>query len=376
MKCILIGNYKPDKQESMHRYALMLMNGFNQADVSTEIWYPTVFFGKWAKTTTSGIGKWLGYIDKWIIFGVILKIKSTFSTEKDILYHICDHSNAPYLALLPKSNTVITCHDVLAIQGALGVSESYCPATATGKILQRWIFHYLSNAKKIAAVSQYTLNQLLSLSTTDAQKDKQWVVIPNAFNALFYPMSEGERKTKLTHLGLEDIPFILHVGSSLARKNRLLLLKMLALLGDKWNGKICFAGQSLDQSLLDAAKSLSLENRIVSAIKPDHSTLVALYSACEAFIFPSFSEGFGWPIIEAQACGAPVIASHLDPLPEVSGGAALHANPFQPETFVEAFQLLQDKELKLTLIEDGFQNCKRYETNNIINAYLNLHRSK
>src|SRR5712675_779390 len=117
---ILIGNYKPDDQVSMQRFTNMLEKGFNEAGITSEIWYPRVFFGKWVKQTFYGLGKWLGYIDKWIIFPFILKrrIRRSKRQNKSFSFHICDHSNAPYLKYLPVERTVITCHDVLAIMGA------------------------------------------------------------------------------------------------------------------------------------------------------------------------------------------------------------------------------------------------------------------
>jgi glycosyltransferase involved in cell wall biosynthesis len=117
---------------------------------------------------------------------------------------------------------------------------------------------------------------------------------------------------------------------------------------------------------------LGLRERARIIVKPDHNTLVALYSSCEAFIFPSYSEGFGWPVIEAQACGAPVIASNIEPMPEVSGGAALYADPSDPEAFAEALLTLQNLTTRALLVQRGFANSGRFEPAHMIQAYLNL----
>ena len=168
-------------------------------------------------------------------------------------------------------------------------------------------------------------------------------------------------------------PFLLHVGSRLMRKNRKLLLDMIALLGFRWDGNICYAGEPIDEELSNYARSLGLEERIISIEKPDHLTLVALYNAATVFIFPSFSEGFGWPVIEAQACGTPVIASNIESLMEVSDGTALHADPSKPEQFAEAFLSLKNDVLKLELIENGFKNTLRFRPERMVNAYLDLY---
>ncbi len=375
MKVILIGNYTLDKQESMERFTVMLYEGFKTKEVAAEIWRPLVFFGNKSWNQHSGIGKYLGYIDKWLLFPLLLKWRLLKKSNRNhaVFFHVCDHSNAPYLKHLPKDRSGITCHDVLAIRGALGHADAYCPASGMGKILQKWILQNLSKAKKIACVSQHTLIQLEELSVKSNPKDKSWVVILNAFNAPFEPLSKAETNKRLQFVSLDDSRFILHVGSSLPRKNRKLLLDMMSHLEGQWDGYACFAGEALDEDFMDYADKLGLKNRVVSMVRPAHEVLVALFSACEAFIFPSFSEGFGWPLIEAQACGVPVIASDLAPMPEVSGGAALHAPPTSSKLFASEFLKLMDGTFRETLIANGFKNVQRFSNDQMINDYISLY---
>lgn len=380
MRIILIGNYPPDKQESMERFAQMLATGFSKEGHAAFIWRPVVFFGKGVKSTTMGVGKWLGYIDKWMLFPFILRwrlLKKEYRTE-NIHFHICDHSNSYYLQQLPANRTVITCHDVLAIRGALGYEDAYVGASRAGKILQNWILNNLTSAKKLAAVSTMTYEQLNALDKKHTVNHaKNWRVIHNAFNADFRPMPQEETVVLLRKAGVEPgVPFLLHVGSGLPRKNRKLVIDMLMALGNQWNGNICFAGEELEAELLGYTRSLGLKNRVISIVQPDHATLVALYSASAAFVFPSLSEGFGWPVIEAQACGVPVIASSFKPLPEVSGGAALHADPVKPADFANAFLSLQNKITRNELIKKGFENSRRFDRSRMTLAYLDLHLSK
>ena len=379
MRIILIGNYPPDKQESMERFAQMLAAGFLNEGHPAVIWRPVVFFGRRAASTTTGMGKWLGYIDKWILFPFILRwrlLHKQYRSE-NIHFHICDHSNSYYLQQLPAARTVITCHDVLAIRGALGYEDAYVGASRAGKILQNWILNNLTSARKLAAVSSMTYQQLNALDKKHPSgHPKNWKVIHNAFNADFRPMAEEETAGLLRKAGVDaGVPFLLHVGSGLPRKNRKLVIDMLAALGGQWNGNICFAGEELEEELVAYAGTLGIKNRVISVVNPDHTTLVALYSACAAFVFPSLSEGFGWPVIEAQACGVPVIASSFNPLPEVSGGAALHANPVKPADFANAFLSLQNKITRNELIRKGFENSRRFDRSRMTLAYLDLHLS-
>jgi glycosyltransferase involved in cell wall biosynthesis len=380
MRIILIGNYPPDKQKSMERFALMLAAGFLNEGHQATIWRPVVLFGKPFTSTTTGWGKWMGYIDKWILFPFILRwrlLHKKYRSE-NTHFHICDHSNSYYLKQLPKERTVITCHDVLAIRGALGYADAFVSASGTGKILQNRILNHLTNARKLAAVSITTYQQLCALDNIHPKgRPKNWIVIRNAFNADFRPIPSAEAGDLLRKAGIDcGIPYLLHVGSALLRKNRKLLIDMLMALGSQWNGNICFAGEALEEELIKYTDMLGLKGRVASVVNPDHITLVALYSACTAFVFPSLSEGFGWPVIEAQACGVPVIASSLNPLPEVSGGAALHIDPTKPADFANAFLSLQNKITRDELIRKGFENIKRFDRSVMTHAYLNLHLSK
>ncbi len=379
MRFILIGNYVQDKQQSMERFANMLATGLSKEGHTATIWRPVVFFGKLFRSTTTGPGKWMGYIDKWILFPVILHIRMLHKKyhSANIHFHICDHSNSYYLKPLPVHRTVITCHDVLAIRGALGYADACVSASKTGRILQNWILNNLTNAHKLAAVSWTTYQQLCALDNIHPKDhSKNWMVIYNAFNANFWPLPKEEAGALVRKAGIDPVhPYLLHVGSGLPRKNRKLLIDMLMVLGSRWNGMICFAGEPLEKELITYAGTLGLKHRIASVVSPDHITLVALYSTCAAFVFPSLSEGFGWPVIEAQACGAPVIASSLNPLPEVSGGSALHADPVRPADFADAFLSLQNKKTREELIGKGFENARRFNVSRMTHAYLNLHLS-
>lgn len=377
MKIILIGNYALDQQESMERFALMLENGFINNSIESEIWRPTVFFGKKSLNQNKGIGKYLGYIDKWLLFPLVLKFKTLKKThsEKSTFFHICDHSNSPYLSYLPRYRSGITCHDVLAIRGAFGFADAYCPTSRMGAFLQKWILKNLSKAKKLVAVSHFSLNQLKDLCKDKVIEDKNWLVVHNAFNAPFEILSKEKCNNILEETSLiKDKPYILHVGSSLPRKNRKLLLDMLKHIIDSWDGYVCYAGGAIDDDLKHYAKQFGLENRMVSIVKPNHEVLVALFNACDAFIFPSFSEGFGWPLIEAQACGVPVIASDLDPMPEVSGGSAIHASPLKPKAFANAFRQLETPSFRDEVVNKGLKNIKRFSNDKMIEGYIKLYK--
>lgn len=369
---ILIGNYKPDKQFSMQIFEALMAEGYAGYNLKVSVIRPGVVFGKSGFKSFSLI-KWLAYIDKFILFPIKILLTRSFNFMlfKKVSYHICDHSNAFYLYFLPKSKTIITCHDVLAIRAGLGFTDTYCTATKSGEILQKIILKALSGANKLAAVSEFTLNQLISIDNKP-RINKKWIYIHNALSKKFFPLPEDQIQIILNKFQpLQDKAIILHVGSDLERKNRKLLIHMIYELKNKWDGLLVLAGENLNTELLELIQTLDVSDQILMIPNPADKEIIALYSLCEAMIFPSYSEGFGWPIIEAQACGAPVITSNKAPMmDEVGGKAALYADPDDASSFAEQFLKLDDKKFKNEIIRLGYENAKRFDFDSTMHKYV------
>ena len=91
-------------------------------------------------------------------------------------------------------------------------------------------------------------------------------------------------------------------------------------------------------------------------------------------MFPSFYEGFGIPIIEAQAHGLPVITSNVTAMPEVAGDAALLVNPYNSDEILQAIEKLEDLEIRKSLIEKGYKNIKKYSLEQVAKQYINWYK--
>lgn len=373
-KVILIGNYKPDKQFSMQIFEALMAEGYKKSKLQVSVIRPSEIFRKLAFNKPSLI-KWLAYIDKFLLFPVELSgIRSiNFILSRKVSYHICDHSNAFYLYFLPKSKTIITCHDVLAIRAGLGFTDTYCTATKSGEVLQKIILRALSGANKLAAVSKFTLNQLVEIDNKP-YISKNWTYIHNALSEKFMPYPEDQILNVLNKFQqLKDKAIILHVGSDLERKNRKLLIHMIYELQNNWNGILVLAGENLNTELQELIKKLNVSDHILQIHNPTDKEIIALYSMCDAMIFPSYSEGFGWPIIEAQACGAPVITSNKAPMMnEVGGNAALYADPDDAKSFADQFLKFRDKEFRNEIIRLGYENAKRFDFDSTVRKYVEL----
>ena len=109
-------------------------------------------------------------------------------------------------------------------------------------------------------------------------------------------------------------------------------------------------------------------------VNPESELLEALYSAAVAFVYPSRFEGFGWPIIEAQACGCPVICSNREPLPEVAGDAAMMHDVSDEAAFAADVLRLLDPNEREQWSRKSLQNAARYRAEEMISRYIALYR--
>jgi glycosyltransferase involved in cell wall biosynthesis len=368
---LLIGNYPADQQQSMQRFAQMMLRSLTTAGVPVELIAPRPFFGKvrWAGRF---VAKWLGYIDKFLLFPRELKRRIAHGVE---LVHICDHSNAMYSRWIRNRPIVVTCHDLLAVRGARGEVPD-TPASATGKYLQRWVLSGLAKASAIVCVSQATLRDVQRLVR---QKDgcPRFLHIPLGLN---YPYRRQEPARVRQLLGsikglALDRGFVLHVGSNLRMKNREGVLRIFALTKSDWDGQLVFAGEKLTPQLRSLGGQLGILDRMIELENPQNELLEALYSSALVLLYPSRYEGFGWPIIEAQACGCPVICADREPMSDIGGDAALSAPIEDEAAMARALLRLTDPAERARWSEKSLRNAQRFVAADPIAQYIALYHS-
>jgi glycosyltransferase involved in cell wall biosynthesis len=374
---ILLGNYPLDHQQSMLRFADLVRTRLERAGVEVETISPRGYLGRLARK--GGLAKWFGHIDKYILFrlglgGRLARIKGKFPGRK-IVVHIADHSNSVYVAQARRRFPVlVTCHDLLAVRGALGDEAIRCPASGFGRRLQAAILRGLKKATYVACVSNATRSDLIRLGGEGMAGRSEHV--PLGLNYPYRPLPRDEAFENLQHASLEALldGYILHVGSSHERKNRTALLQAVALIRDKWPGKIVFAGESVTPAERELAKSLGLEDRLIGITNPANETLLALYNAAHALVFMSYAEGFGWPILEAQACGCPVICSDRTSVPEVAGEGALVHGPDDFAAIAEDIRHLEDRLFRNRVVTQGTRNAETYTIDRMITGYDAIYR--
>ncbi len=368
---LLIGNYPADQQQSMQRFASLMQRGLTTAGVQVALIQPRPFFGRF---TLAGafVAKWLGYLDKFLFFPRQLKRKLRAGVD---LVHICDHSNAMYAGWVRNRPVVVSCHDLIAVRGALGEVPD-APASATGKFLQRWIVSGLRKATAVACASTATLRDAQRI-VGQAEGRPRLQLIHHGINHPYGPQPSERARALLARVpGLDpDRPFVLHVGSNLRMKNREGVLRIFALTKNNWDGQLVFAGQKLTPGLRSLGDELGLAHRIVEVEGPENDLLEALYSSAVALLYPSRYEGFGWPIIEAQACGCPVICAAHDPMSEVGGEAALTAELEDESAMARALLRLLDPTERARCSAKGLENVRRFTAEEMIAHYITLYRS-
>jgi glycosyltransferase involved in cell wall biosynthesis len=369
---VLLGNYAPDREESMRRFRDLMQKQLKADGYKVELIEPEARFG--ALGMSGKMGEWLGWIDKFIVFPAGLLGQSSHIREKylgrKIVVHICAQNNAMYGTLMRRwFPVVVTCHDMLAISGALGEDPEYS-RTALDTWVQKKALSGLKDAAYIVSDSQFSQRELLRIAGKQIAPHSE--VVPLAPNYLHVPMTREDAMAVIKDL--EYRGYILHVGSAQKRKNRSALLLAAAKIKDTWPGKIVFAGEPLTDAERAQAQSLGLADRVKEIVRPDDATLNALYAAAHALVFVSRAEGFGWPIIEAQAADCPVICSDRTSVPEIVGEGALTHAPDAYDAIAADIQRLQDATFRARVVAQGRQNAQKYTIERMMRGYEDVYR--
>ncbi len=351
----------------MLRYSAMLATALRARGISVETEHPPVVLGGF-RFFHGAANKWAGYFDKYILAPFSLRRKAR---SADIV-HICDHSNSMYLKCAGKKPALITCHDLIAIFSAQG-KYAGVHVGQTGRVLQRWIAANLVKARNIVCVSQKTLHDVQSLAPTAKPETR---VIHHPLNWNYSRCSAEAVAAEKAKSGIAaEETYLLHVGGNLWYKNRLGVMQIFAELRKSavfQNTRLIMAGKSWTPEMRAFCQNYNLQHAIVERVDVSNEELQALYSGALALLFPSLEEGFGWPLLEAQACGCPVITSNRPPMPEIAGEAAIYVDPLQPE---EAARIILENASRFPeLQQKGRENLSRFSLDRAIDSYLELYK--
>lgn len=220
--------------------------------------------------------------------------------------------------------------------------------------------HNGRRARRIIADSEATKQDLIHLDGIPT--DKIDVIYPGVDPALQPVTDEGMMTAVLRKHNITP-PYLLTLSTLQPRKNLVRLIQAYAASG--LPHQLVLAGKPgwLSQPILEVISNQSsvISEKIVVTGFVDEVDKAALLSGATAVLYPSLYEGFGFPVLEAQACGTAVLTATTSSLPEVAGNAALLVDPLDTAAISQGMQtLVNDKNLRQTLVQKGFENVRRF----------------
>jgi glycosyltransferase involved in cell wall biosynthesis len=247
--------------------------------------------------------------------------------------------NAPLLRRVP---LIFTIHDLMHIEFA-----------GSRNRLHRSYYEHVTkpachHAKAVLTVSEYSRGRIAEWSGLDATRI---VNVGNGIDDCFHTTGESF---------VWPQPYIFCVGNRRPHKNEARTLQAFGMIAGRVPHDLIFIGPP-SESLLSDINRAGLQTRVHFLGRVSDQQLASVYRGAKALAFVSLYEGFGLPVIEAMACGTPVVTSNLSSLPEVAGGAALLVDPYSCEEIAHALErAVSDGPLAADLVRRGLVNIQRY----------------
>jgi glycosyltransferase involved in cell wall biosynthesis len=235
------------------------------------------------------------------------------------IFHIVDHSYAHLVRALPVERTVVTCNDTDAFRAALpGGASRFDPA----RLLAAHVLDGVSRASHVACISEATRRDLIATGCVNAGRTS---VVHLGVHPSCTPQPDAVADAEIDRrLGLRRFE-VLHVGSTIPRKRIDVLLDVFAAFRQiAPDATLVRVGGPLSPEQRSHAERLGVLESMVEMPFLARAQLAALYRRAAVVVLPSDREGFGLPVVEAMACGTPVVVSDIPALREVGGDAAVY----------------------------------------------------
>lgn len=266
------------------------------------------------------------------------------------------HSPHFMLPLLRGCPSVVTIHDVIYL-----ACRKDLPSRLGRLYYRGMMAASVRVADRIITDSNFSRQDIIQhLKVAPSKID----VIYPAVGAEFQRVSDSGRLQEVcSKYGIGE-EYVLYAGICKPRKNHAGLLRAFrCFLNAGGTAQLVFAGPASpgEAELRRLAEELGIARRVIFTGFVEEPDMPTLYSAARVYACPSLYEGFGFTVLEAMACGVPVVCSTKASLPEVAGDAALYADPRDPEQFGRALgRAWEDRELRMSLIQKGYDNVHRF----------------
>ena len=367
--------------QSMPRFARMLEQAYVARGHNVQVWSPQAKL--YAITPHGRLSKWAGYVDQYLLFPFWVR-QQLKQQPADTLYVLCDQALGPWAPLVKHKPHVVHVHDLLALRSALGdVPEN--PTAWSGKVYQLYIRHGFQQAKHFISISNKTRDDLHRFGKVEAITSE---LVYNGLNYPYTPMGQNEALQVLENAGfiVKKEGMLLHLGGSQWYKNLAGVIRLYTEYAKREKNPLPLwcVSPSPNIKVQTLLNEVPPQGKVLFVQGIDNHALQAAYSLAQAFIFPSLAEGFGWPIIEAQACGCPVITTDAAPMSEIGGGAATYipllrmiddATQWAEQAAATLKNLLAKSETqRQALVNEGIVNVARFNADAAIEGYLNVYR--
>ncbi|RMG52492.1 MAG: glycosyltransferase family 1 protein [Acidobacteria bacterium] len=242
---------------------------------------------------------------------------------------------------------------------------------------RRTIPHTARRAAKVLTVSEYSRRDIINTYRLPPEKV---VVTPNGVGPEFRPTRDEERLQAVKKKYGIERPYLLSVGNLQPRKNLARLIKAYSRLREMvedFRHQLVIVGKRawLYRNILHEVNRSPYAGDMVFTGYVPESDLPDLYSGATVFVYPSIFEGFGLPVLEAMACGTPVITSNSSSLPEVVGEAGLMVDPYDEEAWARTIlRVIEDRQLRNELAERSVQQAARFSWHRTAELTLAVYR--
>ena len=342
MEILLFRHYPLVEGSSMRSFALQIATGLRARGHHVREITAPLLLGRLARRQ-SFLAKWLGYLDQYLLFRLQLWWLAK-RLSPCTLCVFCDQALGPWIPALKHHLHVVHVHDLLALHAAQG-RQPFHHLGWSGRLYQRWIRNGFRQARCFLSVSAATRE---SLNPELRQPPRLNSVLLNPLPPRFRPLPSSAAADEVAAVipNLGSLPFLFHIGRTWY-KNRLgvlMIWEQLRSLATSTPPALVLVG-ALEPSLQCWLKQRpQLKPHLHVLRHPSDDLVLALYNSSAALLFPSHAEGFGWPVLEALACGCPVITTGCPPMTEVGGECACYIPPAPKEPIAQASWALHSAE--------------------------------
>ena len=275
--------------------------------------------------------------------------------------HFSSHHHGRWVSCVTQP-CVVTVHDLVRLAFPHATEDRMA---AIGLALDR---RGIRQAAHVICVSEATKRDLMQhLAVAEAK-----------ITVIYNGLDHNVFKPSLVDDGRFSAPYVLYVGSERPRKNMACLTRAFAALKDRGPRfaslrllKVGSPGRSdrFRTATIEQARRSGVEHDIDFVDHVSDVDLAVIYSNALALVYPSLYEGFGLPVVEAMACGCPVVTANVSSLPEVAGSAALLVDPNDPAGFAEALHsVILDRDLRTRLRGDGLRRARDFSWDDTVSA--------